>query len=303
MKDGFRIHGAYGDWCTRALAENNTARYANTVAVANDMLRYIETKARREGTSPEEAKLWFYGISYGTILGATYATLFPNRIARMILDGVLDTEEYYTNGWSTSVSDFDASIRQFFKLCFEAGPELCAFHKNASSPEELENRLLAIFDALRENPIEVVDRSLISPVTVTWADLVNAISISINNPIVLGPTLAQALSDLEDRNATIIAMNDAQASLLIPNEYDMRETRGQTSCLDNNGRFNTSTIDEYTAHFGLLYDQSKYGGPVLGSIVGSVCRNLNIFPPESQVFPGEPYTFADGRENSHDSIN
>ncbi|MFC9975292.1 alpha/beta fold hydrolase [Spirillospora sp. NPDC127200] len=33
-------------------------------------------------------KIGFYGFSYGTRFGATYATLFPNRVKRMVLDGI-----------------------------------------------------------------------------------------------------------------------------------------------------------------------------------------------------------------------
>ena len=37
-------------------------------------------------------RLDYYGASYGTFLGATYAALFPNRIGRMVLDGAVDPE-------------------------------------------------------------------------------------------------------------------------------------------------------------------------------------------------------------------
>ena len=35
------------------------------------------------------------GMSYGTLLGATLAAMFPDRIGRMVLDGVLNPHEYY----------------------------------------------------------------------------------------------------------------------------------------------------------------------------------------------------------------
>lgn len=34
-------------------------------------------------------------MSYGTALGATLAGMFPDRINRMVLDGVLNPHEYY----------------------------------------------------------------------------------------------------------------------------------------------------------------------------------------------------------------
>jgi pimeloyl-ACP methyl ester carboxylesterase len=35
------------------------------------------------------------GISYGTTLGATVASMFPDRIDKMVLDGVQNPHEYY----------------------------------------------------------------------------------------------------------------------------------------------------------------------------------------------------------------
>jgi len=35
------------------------------------------------------------GISYGTTLGATIAAMFPDKIDKMIIDGVSNTREYY----------------------------------------------------------------------------------------------------------------------------------------------------------------------------------------------------------------
>lgn len=47
-------------------------------------------------------KLDWFGFSYGTQLGATYATLFPQRAGRMVLDGPVDP----------SLSTLDASLAQ-----------------------------------------------------------------------------------------------------------------------------------------------------------------------------------------------
>ncbi len=51
--------------------------------------------------------LSYYGISYGTQLGTTYAAMFPDRIRAMILDGVLDPV-----AWTTGVGD-EATTRPF----------------------------------------------------------------------------------------------------------------------------------------------------------------------------------------------
>lgn len=35
------------------------------------------------------------GFSYGTVLGATTAAMFPDRMDKVILDGVVNLAEYY----------------------------------------------------------------------------------------------------------------------------------------------------------------------------------------------------------------
>ena len=37
-----------------------------------------------------QSKLYYFGASYGTFLGATYAQLFPHNVGRLVLDGALD---------------------------------------------------------------------------------------------------------------------------------------------------------------------------------------------------------------------
>jgi pimeloyl-ACP methyl ester carboxylesterase len=40
----------------------------------------------------KDPKLNYYGASYGTYLGVTYAALFPDKVGRMVLDGAVDPE-------------------------------------------------------------------------------------------------------------------------------------------------------------------------------------------------------------------
>jgi hypothetical protein len=58
----FEAATAFGKWCTK-FNENTQAKYANTVAVAQDMAHYIETVAKASGKDPKEARLNYYGKS------------------------------------------------------------------------------------------------------------------------------------------------------------------------------------------------------------------------------------------------
>lgn len=102
-------------------------RYAGTPNVAQDMLNIVQAwdrwtsglqkKVSVEASSGLEThdersaesglgndrsrppstrgRLVYWGFSYGSILGATFATMFPEFVGRMVLDGVVDSDEWY----------------------------------------------------------------------------------------------------------------------------------------------------------------------------------------------------------------
>ena len=56
----------------------------------------------------------YYGFSYGTYLGATYGTLFPKRVRRMILDGNVDDRGVWYDAQLEQDKAFERNIKFFF---------------------------------------------------------------------------------------------------------------------------------------------------------------------------------------------
>lgn len=56
----------------------------------------------------------YWGTSYGTLLGQTYAGLFPHRSKRVIVDGVVNQFTWYSNSDHLDVEDmvFDPVVRE-----------------------------------------------------------------------------------------------------------------------------------------------------------------------------------------------
>ncbi|WP_147303962.1 alpha/beta hydrolase [Subtercola boreus] len=77
----------------QCLRDNPLAHHMGTSSVAKDMdaLRVLVG----------DAKLNYLGYSYGTALGATYATLFPSLVGRMVLDSAIDAT------WAGPSNGFD----------------------------------------------------------------------------------------------------------------------------------------------------------------------------------------------------
>jgi pimeloyl-ACP methyl ester carboxylesterase len=57
----------------------------------------VEELRRGNSTIPGDARkpgLQYLAVSYGTVLGNTFASMFPGRVERMVLDGVADADDF-----------------------------------------------------------------------------------------------------------------------------------------------------------------------------------------------------------------
>ena len=102
--DGMRADGVPGVF-----------RFLSTASVARDMLEIVERTEEMlkkgngtkngcgaAGAGGNKAKLQYLGFSYGSMLGNTFASMFPGRVGRMVVDGIVDGEDY-TAGVSSAL--------------------------------------------------------------------------------------------------------------------------------------------------------------------------------------------------------
>jgi pimeloyl-ACP methyl ester carboxylesterase len=80
-------------------------QHMSTADVARDMLEFVEraealkVKNGNGTASAEKPRLQYIGFSYGSQLGNTFASMFPGRVGRMVVDGIVDAVDY-TSGVS-----------------------------------------------------------------------------------------------------------------------------------------------------------------------------------------------------------
>ena len=109
----------------------------------------------------EDERLSYLGFSYGTVLGATFAALYPEKIDRMVLDGVVDDRQYYDaeKDPAFDVGDIDEALQICFEACHDAGPEACAFwHNNA---DEIRRSCFEADRILQSRPLPVANCGLL----------------------------------------------------------------------------------------------------------------------------------------------
>jgi len=68
-----------------------------------------------------EPRLDYFGASYGTKLGATYAQLFPKRVGRMVLDGALDLSIGPRELAIQQAMGFETALRAYVANCVDSG--------------------------------------------------------------------------------------------------------------------------------------------------------------------------------------
>ena len=110
---------AYVDRCKKL--NGSVLRYISTANAARDMDRVRAAMG--------DAKLNYFGFSYGTFLGATYAALFPNRYRAMVLDGPVDMNGYAnrpTENLREQSAAFERALARFFQAC-SADQAFCRF--------------------------------------------------------------------------------------------------------------------------------------------------------------------------------
>src|SRR4051794_37693724 len=73
-----------------------------------------------------EETISYFGFSYGSELGATWATMFPATVRAAVLDGAVDPTLGYRQRQLDQAAGFEATLDTFLDAC-NANPE-CAFH-------------------------------------------------------------------------------------------------------------------------------------------------------------------------------
>ncbi|KZT36575.1 hypothetical protein SISSUDRAFT_1049722 [Sistotremastrum suecicum HHB10207 ss-3] len=165
------------------LRSKESAEHVSTAVVARDMLSITRAYGRE--------KLLYWGFSYGTVLGITYASMFPDNVERIIVDGVVDTYNYYQSAWSNNLLDTDKILPAMAKEC--SASSACPLHE--STPKAVETRIHSIIASLKTNPLPVVDGDNYGVVDykLAW----NAVFRVLYSPYKAFPGLASALADIE----------------------------------------------------------------------------------------------------------
>lgn len=284
---------AYGTVCKQSMEDDaDIKRYLTTASVARDMLEIVERhaeylarqcskKSSDEMYKKTEAKLHFHGFSYGTYLGATFASMFPDRVGRLVLDGVVNSDDYNYSLGNGSLIDNERAMLSFYTYCAYLGPEQCKLAKSDSSFDMIKIRVDSILQSLYHQPLPVY--SVNGPEIITYSDLRNLIFLSLYSPTLLFPAVAEILHALEQGSGAVLedwasTMHPSHVYACPIEEIPQDRIDPEMAILCGDGdHASHSTITDFQQHWALLKSISPTSGSIW-SILRLRCSHWHIRP-------------------------
>ncbi len=140
---------------------SNTKFGAACLKYTGELLGFVDTNSAARDLDLLRAtlgdkKLNYLGYSYGTLLGATYAELYPKKTGHLVLDGALDPATTSFQVSATQAQGFESALRAYIAYC-QTGKD-CPFPGSGSAGVDAAmTRIRALLDSLNASPLRAKD--------------------------------------------------------------------------------------------------------------------------------------------------
>ena len=189
-----------------------------------------------------ESELDFFGASYGTKLGATYAELFPAKVGRFVLDGGLDLSIDRRTHSLEQAGGFESALRSYVQNCVDSS-DSCFLGDSADEGVARIQEFLADVD---EQPLPTsLDREL------TSGHAFYGVALPLYSRdywILLSQALQQAF---EGDGSTLLRLADLYTNRKADGGYSQNslEAMPTISCLDDPGAITPAQVPAAVREF------------------------------------------------------
>jgi pimeloyl-ACP methyl ester carboxylesterase len=221
-------------------------------------------------------KLTYLGYSYGTLLGAVYAQLFPTKVRAAVLDGAIDPKQDVVARSEGQAAGFEHAFDNFVTWC-KANPTECPIS------DDPRGAVMAALAQGRTAPVTGPDGR---KATAGWIFTGVAEAMYAKSE---WPILAAGIADLKSGDATNI--------FRLADNYAERSPNGQyTNLFDDNDAVNCAdfahqpTLDQirgYQAAWRQKYP--LFGGPLATGLISCAAH---VWPGTYDPYPAGPATGA-----------
>jgi pimeloyl-ACP methyl ester carboxylesterase len=207
----------------KRMADGCGAKYGDALPLVSTEQAARDMDAIRAALG--EAKLNYLGYSYGTLLGAVHARLFPTTIRAMVLDGAVDPQQSPVAATEGQARGFERALDNFTAWCRrDAGA--CPIGPDARAA------ITGAIDRARTAPVKRDDGRAATSGWVLYGVVASLYSQD------TWPYLAQAVANLR--------RGDARLILLLADSYAERDDDGDFSNLfDANLAVNCADSDQH----------------------------------------------------------
>ncbi|KAI1824695.1 Alpha/Beta hydrolase protein [Xylaria intraflava] len=238
-RDMLSIIHAWDDWKSSGQTKQTLPRPRVTSSSSNEQI----PDDNQQNQDSLRGKLVYWGFSYGTLLGATFASMFPDKVGRVVLDGVVHADRYVNPTWERSIADADAIWDKFFVYCAEKGSQ-CSFYHTGDNAEDIRGRFHEALSSLEKEPATVLLPDTNLPALVTASDVKKAVFFSgLYAPIVGFPVIAELLNHVVEGTLGKVTQGAGMASLCgnltLPLWPD--DAMSAIACSDKRYKLNEST--------------------------------------------------------------
>jgi len=211
-----------------------------------------------------DPQLTFFGHSYGTLLGATYAEMFPTHVRAMVLDGAIDPAMSTEQMVVEQSEGFEAVLDDFFSWCVSSG---CPWHPAGGASAA---SLLALIAQSRSQPLPAGAGRTAGPGAFYYAALSALYARS------YWPTLGNALAEAAAGNgAGVLAMADSYVTQGSSNAQDAETA---IDCLDHPVAKGSSSIPD-------LASQAAVNAPFFGPLLAWSEATCAVWPVAASRTP------------------
>lgn len=229
---------------------------------SGEILQWVSTNATARDMNAirialGEERISYFGFSYGSELGATWATMFPDTVRTAVLDGATDPDADYIQSGIDQAVGFEKQLDTFLARC--AKTATCPFHNGGKTVEA--------FDALMA---QIDDSPLV--VSQTRAPVNQAIAFTAVSQAMYSSSmwdeLETALADAQKGDGKgLLALNDQYYQRNPDGTYDNElEAFNAISCLDDPGPL---TVEESEAQNAKIFAAAPRMAP--GFVGGYGC--------------------------------
>ena len=252
---------SFGDRCVAA--SGPIVGHVTTIEAARDM--DVLRAALGEET------LTYFGASYGTKLGATYAELFPEQVGRFVLDGAVDVSLDPRSLALDQAAGFETALRAYVQNCLDS-TDSCFL---GDSVDEGLDTITGLLAEIEEEPLPAGDREL------TVGNAFYGIITPLYNRdywFLLSTALTSAL---EGKGTALMQLADAYASRNPDGTYadNSVEANYAISCLDDPTSVPFAKVPS-------LFDAFEEASPTFGRVFawGMVgCRGVAVTSSEEPL--------------------